>query len=133
MSSPVKSNETALREMLSKLSREDSVKILRRTFGDRGVRAAQKAFSKGVKKLRFKPSNLEIWLVRGRGRKEHVVLPGVFCDCKDFYLNVVVRRKIAACHHLLAQILAERFSTYEEEEERDFKLLKILSEEEVLR
>ncbi len=109
------------------------MKFLRRAYGDRGVRAAQKAFSKGVRKIRFKPSNLEIWLVKGRGRKEHIVLPGIFCDCKDFYLNVVVRRKTHACHHLLAQILAERFGTYEEKEERDFKLLKILSEEEVPR
>ena len=117
-----------LENALKNISREEAVRLLRRKFGERGVRALQKVLSRSVAKCCFKPSNLEIWIVRGRSGKEHLVLPKFFCDCEDFYLNVVIRRKVEACHHIIAQVIAESYKLYEEIEERDLKLVKILME-----
>ena len=43
--------------------------------------------------------NLTYYVVRGR-RGYYVVLPGLYCSCKEFEINVLMRRSRGACYHL---------------------------------
>ena len=52
-------------------------------------------------------------MVVGKSR-DYRVLSEVYCDCEDFYINVIVKRTADLCYHILAQILANALSTYSE-------------------
>jgi predicted nucleic acid-binding Zn finger protein len=43
----------------------------------------------------------EIYFFLGEER-DHILLKSRFCNCMDFLLNVVIRRKRVSCYHLLA-------------------------------
>lgn len=49
--------------------------------------------------LKVSSSNLAYYVVRGR-RGYYVVLPGLYCSCKEFEINVLMRRSRGACYHL---------------------------------
>jgi len=68
--------------------------------------------SMSVKKYVFEPSGREVWIVVGRA-KEYFVIPKLYCQCDDFYINVVIRQKKGWCYHLLAQAIATRRGSYE--------------------
>ncbi|MCS7097168.1 MAG: hypothetical protein NZ926_01660 [Candidatus Methanomethylicia archaeon] len=68
---------------------------------------------KKVKKYVFKPSNIERWIVEGKRRK-YLVIPNLFCQCENFYIFVVIKKKERICYHLLAQKMAEENKEYDE-------------------
>ncbi len=43
--------------------------------------------------------NLSYYVVKGR-RGYYIVLPGLYCSCKEFEINVLMRRSKGACYHL---------------------------------
>ena len=54
-----------------------------------------------------------IWTAMGEN-SEHIIYPKIYCSCQDFYLNVVIERKRDFCKHILAQIICESLSNYDE-------------------
>ncbi len=50
---------------------------------------------------------------KGRDR-DYFIVRGLFCTCKDFEFNVVLRRRRPACYHLVATEVAERKGTVKE-------------------
>ena len=84
-----------------------------------------------VKKYIFEPSNREAWVVVGKSR-DYRVLSEVYCDCEDFYINVIVKRKADFCYHILAQILAQALETYSEIRVDDMRYDSLREEWELL-
>ena len=87
--------------------------ILTQHCGDRFWKALQAVAKDLVKKYVFEPSGREAWVVVGKSR-DYRVLSELYCDCEDFYINVIVKRAADLCYHILAQILAEALDTYSE-------------------
>jgi predicted nucleic acid-binding Zn finger protein len=87
--------------------------ILTQHCGDRFWKALQAVAKDLVKKYIFEPSGREAWVVVGKAR-DYRVLSELYCDCEDFYINVIVKRAADLCYHILAQILAESLETYSE-------------------
>ncbi|MCX8184458.1 MAG: hypothetical protein RMI56_06240 [Sulfolobales archaeon] len=50
---------------------------------------------------------VELYVFYGRDRS-YMLVPGMFCGCKDFEINVVLRREKGSCYHLVALELARR-------------------------
>jgi predicted nucleic acid-binding Zn finger protein len=94
------------------LSGSDLVK-LSQLCGDRFWKALQAVASDLVKKYIFEPSGREAWIVVGKSR-DYRVLSQVYCDCEDFYINVIVKRDAALCYHILAKILADALGAFSE-------------------
>ena len=66
---------------------------------DNSVRKAiSSALSQRVYLIHKEP---EIYFFLGEER-DHILLQETFCNCMDFLLNVVIRRKRVSCYHLLA-------------------------------
>lgn len=89
-------------------------------FGEKFDRAFALLQDRRIKKYTFMPSRREVWIVVGRAR-DYQILPRLFCMCDDFYLNVIIRRTVPACYHLLAQLLAETTNQYDDIKEDDAK------------
>lgn len=49
--------------------------------------------------FRVSSGSLTYYVVRGR-RGYYVVFPGLYCSCKEFEINVLMRRSKGACYHL---------------------------------
>ncbi|MFX1565933.1 MAG: hypothetical protein ACFFCH_08085 [Promethearchaeota archaeon] len=81
--------------------------------GDRFWKALQAVAQDLVKKYVFEPSGREAWVVVGKSR-DYRVLSELYCDCEDFYINVIVKRTADLCYHILAQTLAEALDLYSE-------------------
>jgi predicted nucleic acid-binding Zn finger protein len=81
--------------------------------GDRFWKALQAVASDLVKKYIFEPSGREAWIVVGKSR-DYRVLSKVYCDCEDFYINVIVKRDADLCYHIFAKILAEALGVFSE-------------------
>jgi predicted nucleic acid-binding Zn finger protein len=90
-----------------------SLQILNKLCGDRFWKALQAVANDLVKKYVFKPSGREAWVVVGKSR-DYRVLSEVYCDCEDFYINVIVKRSADLCYHILAQALAQSLDIYTE-------------------
>lgn len=75
-------------------------------YGKRFVRAMRAVEEGKVRKYSFTPSEIIRWTVVGRSR-EYLVIPEVFCSCRDFYQSVVIQRESKMCYHLLAQKIGE--------------------------
>jgi len=89
------------------------LQVLSQHFGDRFWKALQAVAKDLVKKYIFEPSGREAWVVVGKSR-DYRVLSEVYCDCEDFYINVIVKRTVELCYHILAQIIAEALGTFSE-------------------
>jgi predicted nucleic acid-binding Zn finger protein len=83
--------------------------------------------SNAVKKYIFMPSGKIIWIVVGR-EKEYFVMPDFYCQCDDFYINVVIRKRSKICYHLFAQALAERLGNFEVYEVPDSDFIRLNNE-----
>jgi predicted nucleic acid-binding Zn finger protein len=79
----------------------------------------------GVKKYVFIPSGVERWIVEGK-KRNYIILPNIFCQCEDFYISVVIKRRKQICYHLLAQMIAEKTKKYKEIEMKDECYLKFI-------
>lgn len=86
---------------------------LNRLCGERFWKALQAVANDLVKKYVFEPSGREAWIVVGRSR-EYPVLSEIYCDCEDFYINVIVKRRADVCYHILAKSLAEALGVFSE-------------------
>jgi predicted nucleic acid-binding Zn finger protein len=87
--------------------------ILAQFFGDRFWKALQAVANDLVKKYIFEPSGRDAWIIVGKTR-DYRVLSEVYCDCDDFYINVIVKRNASLCYHILAKILAEALGVFSE-------------------
>ena len=45
---------------------------------------------------------------------DYLLIPKLFCTCKDFELNVVIRRSKGTCYHLVALELALKSNSFRE-------------------
>ena len=93
-------------------------------------REALRAAREGrVVKIVFEPSGKVLWLVYGRKfRKTYLVIPGLYCSCRDFLVNVFLRGRASECYHLKAREIAEREGLYQERRLPDSELEAFLRE-----
>jgi predicted nucleic acid-binding Zn finger protein len=61
-------------------------------------KAVSSALSRRIHLIHKEP---EIYFFLGEER-DHILLREKFCNCMDFLLNVVIRKKRVSCYHLLA-------------------------------
>ncbi|MFX0170174.1 MAG: hypothetical protein ACFE89_12600 [Candidatus Hodarchaeota archaeon] len=94
------------------LSGSDLV-TLSQLCGERFWKALHAVVSDLVKKYIFEPSGREAWIVVGKSR-DYRVLSQIYCDCEDFYINVIVKRDADLCYHILAKILADALGIFSE-------------------
>jgi predicted nucleic acid-binding Zn finger protein len=99
--------------------------------GERFWKAIQAVASDLVKKYIFEPSGRDAWIVVGKSR-DYRVLSQVYCDCEDFYINVIVKREADLCYHILAKILAEALGAFSEIRIDDMRYDALRSEWEAL-
>ncbi|MFX1563702.1 MAG: hypothetical protein ACFFDP_10415 [Promethearchaeota archaeon] len=102
--------------VLKEVQREHSLSgtaliTLNRLCGKRFWRALQAVSDNLVKRYLFEPSGREAWIVVGKNR-DYRVLSDIYCDCEDFYVNVIVKRRAEFCYHILAKILAEALGAF---------------------
>lgn len=88
----------------SKVLDKDLENELKALFPDK-IEKAVETMEKGIIQYVFTPSKRILWTAIGDER-EHILYPGLYCDCLDFYKNVVINKKNSICKHLLAQILS---------------------------
>jgi len=106
---------------------EDLHTLLQDEYGLKYSNAEELVSSKAVKKYIFTPSLKTVWIVVGR-EKEYFVMPGFYCQCDDFYINVVIRKRSKLCYHLFAQALAERMGNFEVYEVPDSDFIRLNNE-----
>ncbi|MFW9830297.1 MAG: hypothetical protein ACFFD8_00750 [Candidatus Thorarchaeota archaeon] len=87
--------------------------VLSQFCGDRFWKALQAVANDLVKKYIFEPSGRQAWIVVGKSR-DYRVLSEIYCDCEDFYINVIVKRNVDLCYHILAKKLAEALNVFGE-------------------
>jgi len=121
-----------LHGILSEVGREGGIpeglkEKLRKIYGAKFTKAEEAVSSMAVKKYTFKPSGRIMWIVVGR-EKEYFLIPQFYCQCDDFYINVVIRRKASLCYHILAQAIAERLGSFEKFEVPDSDFIRLNSE-----
>ncbi len=105
-----------LEKILSELSpgneiSPDDVQTLDNHFKEKATKAFEAIQKKAVQLITFSPSNREFWSVKGQ-EKTHLVLRHTYCDCVDFYMNVVIKRKNECCYHLIAVEIANKLKTF---------------------
>jgi predicted nucleic acid-binding Zn finger protein len=104
----------ALKEVQRSRKLSGSVLVtLNRLCGERFWKALQAVANDLVKKYVFEPSGRGAWIVVGRSR-EYPVLSEIYCNCEDFYINVIVKRRADVCYHILAKSLAEALGVFSE-------------------
>ncbi len=88
---------------------------------DKMEKEALKAVVEGrVIKVVFEPSGEVLWLVYGRKFKNlYIVIPGLYCSCKGFTMNVILRRISKYCYHIRARDIAEEKGVYVERRLKD--------------
>jgi predicted nucleic acid-binding Zn finger protein len=106
---------------------EDLHMRLQDEYGLKYSNAEELVSSKAVKKYIFTPSLKTVWIVVGR-EKEYFVMPRFYCQCDDFYINVVIRKRSKLCYHLFAQALAERLGNFEVYEVPDSDFIRLNNE-----
>jgi len=82
---------------------------------------------KRVIKVVFEPSGQIFWLVYGHKFKNlYLVIPGLYCSCKGFTMNVILRRVSEYCYHIRARELAGEKGLYIEKRMSDKEKLNFL-------
>ncbi|MCS7112489.1 MAG: hypothetical protein RMJ00_03775 [Nitrososphaerota archaeon] len=88
-------------------------------FGRSRVDKAVKTVLDGrVKLCLFKPSGRILWIVEGKERERFILPASGYCNCEDFYFNVV-DGKTRLCYHVIAQRIASLLGRYNVVEMRD--------------
>ncbi len=119
---------TTLSEMAEAKGWDEKLKErLSKAFGPKFEKAEELVVSLSVKKYIFEPSGSVMWIVVGR-EQDYTVLPGLYCQCDDFYINVVVKRKASACYHLIAQLIADKKGMFEQFKVPDSDFIRLNSE-----
>ncbi len=105
-----------LEKILSELSpgnelSTDDILNLDKRFKERATKALEAVQKNAVQLITFAPSERELWSVTGH-EETHLVLRQTYCDCVDFYMNVVIKRKNECCYHLIAVEIANKLKKY---------------------
>ncbi|MHA1268821.1 MAG: hypothetical protein ACTSPY_03465 [Candidatus Helarchaeota archaeon] len=103
------------------------LKELDRLYNKRFWKGLALATKNNVKKYIFKPSNRELWIITSENR-DYYTLHNFFCNCKDFYLKVVLRRESRSCKHLLAKFISIALNNYETIEIDDDRYNSLITE-----
>ena len=91
---------------------ENDLKTLHTLFEDRFWKSLELAILSCVKKYTFSPSNRIVWIV-STDNKDYLTYDDFFCNCNDFYLNIVKRRNFRYCKHILAKQISISLNNYE--------------------
>ena len=105
---------------------EALIKYLESIFPNK-TQDALDVIKRGIKKNIYKPSNRIVWTAMGEN-DEYLIYPKLFCSCRDFYKNVVIKRKRIFCKHLLAQTICDALNDYQERETTDIEFKSFLKE-----
>jgi len=96
------------------LNKKGILEDFRKKYGKDFVKAYTAVKRKRVMKVIYKDAQQVFWIVYSPYRRRfHLVVSDLFCTCRDFYLNVVLRKKRDYCYHILARKLAEMTGIYE--------------------
>lgn len=101
-----------LEKIISELSfgkelSSNDVEYLKHQFKGKAIRAIEAVQNNSVYLFTFLPSGREFWCVSGR-EEDHLVFRQTYCDCLDFYMNIVIKGKEECCYHLLAVEIAKK-------------------------
>ncbi|MHA1230573.1 MAG: hypothetical protein ACTSRP_08105 [Candidatus Helarchaeota archaeon] len=96
-------------------------------FGNRFWNGLQLSVQNTVKKYIFKPSNREVWIVSSESR-DYYTLDDYFCNCKDFFIRIVMRRESKFCKHILAKLFSIAFNNFETIEMDDDRYIALIEE-----
>ena len=94
----------------NELSPDDTLS-LKNHFKEKARKAIEVVQNNSVRLITFTPSGREFWCVSGQ-EKEHLVLRQTYCDCIDFYMNVVIKGRNECCYHLLAVEIANKLKRF---------------------
>src|SRR5271157_928458 len=118
--------ENILTELIPgpELTAQDIQKLENR-FKEKAFKAIDAVATRSIEQIYFSPSGRELWAVPGR-EKTHLVLRNTYCDCLDFYLNVVIKGKYECCYHLLAVEIANKLEKFSKciIKDRDYRRTK---------
>jgi len=80
--------------------------------GDRAIQASL-ALRKIVKPILLFAGNAEppVWFYIGV-KNDYVIVPRMFCSCKDFVVNVMSTKNKPFCKHLVLQLVSEARNMY---------------------
>ncbi|MHA1436605.1 MAG: hypothetical protein ACTSPD_03435 [Promethearchaeota archaeon] len=100
---------------------DDLIKYLERRISNKLTKVFE-TIKRGITKCIYYPSERVIWIAMGEN-KEYLIYPMIYCSCKDFYKNIVIKRKRTFCKHILAQIICEALNIYKKKtfEDVEFK------------
>ncbi|NHI93573.1 MAG: hypothetical protein EAX96_13885 [Candidatus Lokiarchaeota archaeon] len=97
-------------------------------FEKRYEKALQAINEERVHKYIFEPSNRIVWIVTGTER-DYWIIPDIYCNCNDFYINVISKNKYDACYHLLAKVLSEKLGNkYKVWKLKDDRYINLMNE-----
>ena len=105
---------------------EDFVNFIESIFPDKSPNIL-KVIKRGITKYTFKPSGRIIWTAMGQNN-EYLIYPKVYCGCVDFYKNVVIKRIRGFCKHIIAQVICEALSNYQESVIEDNKFANFMDD-----
>jgi len=105
---------------------EELIKYLESIFPNKSKDALE-VIKRGIKRNVYKPSNRAVWIAMGEN-DEYLIYPKLYCSCRDFYKNVVVKRKRLFCKHLLAQTICEALNNFQENEIKDIEFKKFIQD-----
>jgi len=77
--------------------------------------------------VRLVGNDVHLWVFNGRER-DYVLIPKVYCSCKDFEFNVIMRGVRRSCYHLVTQYLAELTNNFRELGVNSETLYSVLNE-----
>jgi len=80
--------------------------------GDRAIQASL-SLRKIVKPILLFAENAEppAWFYIGV-KNDHIIIPRIFCSCKDFVVNVMSMKNKTFCKHLVLQYMSEARAMY---------------------
>jgi predicted nucleic acid-binding Zn finger protein len=90
---------------------EEIIKLLDEALNE-GAERVLESVKRGITIYKYQPSQREFWTAMGENR-EHIIYPGIFCSCNDFYKEVVINRSRSYCKHLISQVICEVLNKYE--------------------
>ncbi|MBD3230694.1 MAG: hypothetical protein GF329_21125 [Candidatus Lokiarchaeota archaeon] len=119
-------------EILKRISETKAISrkqfnILEQLYRKRFWKGLKLSIQDSVKKYIFLPSKRIVWIVSSESR-DYYTLDNYFCNCKDFFINVVSRRETKYCKHLIAKLLSISLENYESIEIADDRYRTLIDE-----
>jgi len=118
----------SIKDKAKKHGIDDVISYLKPILGDhRAARVKEGIYENRIVKCHVVHGEV-LWFYLGKN-EIYLVIPETYCSCLDFLINVVERKTVPSCYHLVVQVLAEVYGKYRST--RNITLLereKILSE-----